>query len=65
MQKFFSNPLVLGFISLVIFRIILLVFAGSMRDGNFLILVVVPFVFFSGLAYLIRFLILRSNSLTK
>lgn len=65
MKKIFSNPLVIGFILLVIFRIGLLIFVGPMRDGNFLILMIVPFIFFSALASLIKYLLRRSKLLTK
>ncbi len=52
MQKFFTNSLTVSLLLLIAFRIVLLVFWGSNRDGNFLILVILPFLVFLTLTYL-------------
>lgn len=50
MQKFMTNAFTLAVITFIIFRL-LLVLTGWGRDGNFLILVVVPLLFFWGVIW--------------
>ncbi len=52
MKKMLTNSWLLGLLLLILFRLLLLLLMGPSRDGNFLILVIVPFFGFTGIVYL-------------
>lgn len=54
MKKFFSNSFVIGFLVLMLFRMIFLLTYGNSEDGNFIVLTLAPFLVFSGITYLIK-----------
>lgn len=54
MKSLLKNPFISGFIILVIFRVLLFLVLGPTTDGNFLILVIVPYLAFVLLAFIIN-----------
>lgn len=53
MKKILLNSFTIALILFVIFRI-LLYFFGSVEDGNFLILTVIPILFFSAVVIIVK-----------
>lgn len=54
MKRFMTNTFTLGFIIFLVFRLIWLLAMGANKDGNFLILTIIPLAFSILLIYLLK-----------